>query len=259
MTEFINYLVTSHGNRIEQDYIELPSGIRVIMLCTDSLCPASFPREKSLYNLSMSDIDPRLNNLEKIWYFTKQMEEYNYCIFSGNIDDDFVKYMPMCKNRTFNYAPNINFSAETGYNFRDGIHKLPIRPKLVSTINNNLILNSDQVKENLAILPSNSNDPTIALIRPSMEKTLNVKVEFDSYYMTFHKEREPKYPSVRELRITTLEDLINYIKKREKFNTKKCMITIFVSACLSNKNALIPSICMISLKTYNKLQVSFYS
>lgn len=258
MTEYINYLNSSHGVRIENDYIELPSGIRVIMLCTDSSCPISFIHEKALITLAMNNISPELDNLERIWYRTKKFGDYNFCVFSGNIDDDFARYMPACRGRTFNFAPNINLDPETENMFRDGIFKLPMRPKIVSTINNKIISNTDEVITDFQNLTPENDDTNKAsiLINPDREQYFNAKLDYDSDYISFHPEKDKNYPSIQSLGIRTLRDLIEYLKKKESFDSKKCMMTIFVSACLSRLDAINPQICMISLNTYTRLNVN---
>lgn len=254
---YINYAITSHGLKMQDEYIELPSGIRVIMLCTNMLCPADFTHEKALYTLMMNDIDPELNKLEDIWYRTKNFNSYNYCVFSGNITDGFVDFLPVCKNRTFNFVPNLSFSAE-GVAFRDGVYKLPMRPKLVSTQDNRVLSDSESLKNALNVLSEKKpgNSYANVFVDPTKEKAFNAKLEYDSYYITFHEKEEPNYPSINKLGIKTLKDLINHIKEQEDYYKRKCMITIFVSACISSANTINPHICMISLKNYNELKIS---
>ena len=41
MTNFLNYAVSSHGRIVDNDFIILPKGIRVVGMCTISTCPLS--------------------------------------------------------------------------------------------------------------------------------------------------------------------------------------------------------------------------
>lgn len=261
-TEFINYAISAHGSRIsDHDYIVLPPGIRVIMMCTDSTCPTSFVVDKLLWELMMNeDLHPNLDNLNP-QLFTRNYNKYNMCVFSGNIDDRFTDTLNtafICEAKSANIVPNLSFSAEHG-RFRDGIFKMPVKPVLKST--NGDTIDTNMIKYSLGKLTYKNKQTNYAgaLLIPGISKNFNANLIFESEYITFHKNYEPNVKSSAELNINTLRDLIDFIKTKENFDSKNCMITIFTSTCVGTTRDYIqnPRLCMIEPYVYSTLVTSF--
>lgn len=310
MTEFINYAVVAHGDRVKNDYITLPSGIRVVMICTSNSCWSSLRDDMELYSIILNGFDPKLNDFENVWYDRKNNPTFNFCVYSGNIDDEFKNKMPKCRRYSLNRVPNIQFY-RTEYQRRKkdldidpkiqkdnegfvaGIYKIPSKmkfhvngnPKSTEKYNSDFVLrnynkavkkvrlrNPDLTKD---IAPEDMEQHSVlwTIVRPNNRENREKEIFYDSDYIAFNRIRYPYYPQAEDLEINNLASLIEYLKVKEGFDKRKCMITIFIHACAGEEDegedereinepedeeiVLFSGLCMISLQTYRDLKLNF--
>ena len=244
-TNFSYYMISAHGEINDEELIELPSGIRLIMLCTRTGCPAGAEYEALLYKYGlMENIKPDLSNVGFLSQGRK-VGDYNMCIVSGNIDYKFDNALITLgcstkdsKIKNMNLVPNIKFTNEA-HAFRTGLFKVPIKPKINQVTTNDFINGVDQIvskKDN-----NNKNNPGEYLTNFSNPPNL---VEFDSVVVNVDE-----FPD--------LKSLISYVKKNETAN--KYLITILLSTCTGTPKTskVDPIRCMVDITTYNSAIVSY--
>ena len=229
-TKFSNYLVFAHGGVDETTRkIKLSSGIRVIMMCTNTMCPSSKEHDALLFSYGTENIKPDLANIE--WLSTNKRKEYNMCVYSGNINEKFVNAFETfgCVNKNrcrmldlkyANYVPNVTFSGDEQNRFRAGLFQSPI--------------SIENVRDR--------NSAIEQLIDPN--KMLNIT---SFYTNSFEND------------IMDLETVINLLKKREEYDHSKCVITLLVAACIGSSWDLVTEEmrCMIDLPKYINNVVSY--
>jgi hypothetical protein len=269
MNNYETYIVSSHGNAtMPDDYITLPPGIRVIHLCNHSLCPADYLNNYYLIKLLLTKKlgqDPTLRSTKKMIDKTFKDIGVTHCIYSGNIDDRFKMSLVKLKcYKQMNKVQNINFSADNGNTFRDGIFKYPLDAEIKNRSNNQVIQDYKGIYNFFKKKYSNSQDvfnaikntPFEMLLIPNKKGKLYLDVK--SPYYTFHPKGEPNNESVYNNNMTNLRDLIDSLKSKEDFDNEEKMITIIISTCIGNTGQLFEKLCSVGLGTYINLDVLYF-
>jgi hypothetical protein len=224
----INYAVTAHGTF--ENFFILPKNVRVIMKCTFDVLITDGIHQINFFKIMLNNLGDNLENMMNIEYDKSN----SMCVFDGdNI-----------------HIPNIIFSPNHNEGFIDGIFELPLNVSIESNIGNTSIsANSKKVLDDLNTINNEEDigskyfDKNIInyglpLMELGYRKFKNIKVNYLSEYISFHKTNlnsNGNIQSVETTKNTTLENLINYIKKKSNFNVNNDIITIFLSTCTEPK------------------------
>lgn len=273
-TKFPVYGLCCHGSRIKNDYIVLPPGIRVVMLCFETYCPSIFEFEISSFKLMLNDINAELDNFDYS-IFSRDSHKFNACVFSGNSDGKFSFYG--CENKKSNMIPNLEISAETQLKFRDGLYKLPIKPKIVNRDSGEILVTETEIRnEILSLTPENKETNKAGMFVSSrIAKQNNGKLVLDSvayniddkltefqdntnlYNATIYYDEEPD--DIPADKNTSLRHVIDHLIEKESFKQTKCVITLFLFTCTGSVWDYHgePKWCLNDLNSYNNTLTSF--
>ena len=251
---FHNYLVSSHGRWVEDadDYVDLPPGFRIVMLCDQTFCPISGNKNLVMTELMFNrDIQPDLSNIEenlKFLYGTnKKTSEGSACVYSGNINNRFRRDdKSTC---LLHHVPNILFSSEEENLFRDGIFQIPVNLNWKTFGSKDFYTRLQRVKK----FYTKPFERRSELAQSDAFKDLfdNVThnqgiVQFKSRYYTFHPDIERNTPVAPY----DLRELIEILRKIHG-DEPDTMVTIFVLTCVGKDNKKFSKLCQLPIDQYN--------
>lgn len=216
--KYQNYLFNSTRCKIVNNFARLDPGVRIILIGSDDK-----KRRKLFKRLSKLDIiNPNLSNMEHILNDDNQIA--NHLIFSGNVGFDFSEFIPVNKNKLYNYVPQILFSD----NSTDDINK-----------------------EDLLVTKSDTSNDLDFSTGPNTNLTLS-----NLYELPFNN----KYITVGDLikhKIHSLTDIVNFIKEKTNFDEQPQMITLFFIINNSQMKYIDKKIINMNFDTYSNTKISF--
>jgi hypothetical protein len=233
------------------------TGIRILMMCQNIACPFNTKLNYEFFKMGFTDIDNNLQNIAKYMKLFKNSDkesvgdEFNACIYSGNINAKFFEKTNFCKNKNMNVIPDIRLSSEESSEFQDGIFEFPIKAQILD-LYGNIIVNEKKLA--LKYKYNNENElleePSGYFLKPNKFKDL-YRIKYLSQYYTFDKNEINKSNSIKSLKINKLSDLIKFVEKNVLNKNKKMIVTIIVSSCIKDIDKNYYS-CMRGVNDYNK-------
>jgi hypothetical protein len=220
--KYQNYLFNTTNCKIVNNFIRLDPGVRIIIIGSDDK-----KRKKMFKRLSKLDvINPNLSNMSHILNDDNQIA--NHLIFSGNVGFDFSEFIPINKNKLYNYVPQILFRDN---NSVDGVNKedfLVAKNGSVIDLDFSTSSNKNATLSNLYKLPFNNNN---------------------NKYITAG--------DLNKYKIYSLTDIIDFLKTKTNFDQQQQMITLFFIINNNQMKYIDKKLINMNFDTYSNTKISF--